>query len=96
MPPHRHAAASVTGCVLEGSIFNRMNEETVRDIAQNGTWYEAPGCHHRMFQNSSSTEKAKVIATYVVETKVVAEGGFEALTIVDEECREAHRKAMSR
>lgn len=62
-----------------------MNDEPVRVLAAGGTWYEAPGCHHRTFDNHLAAGRTTVLATYVVETEVVREGGLAALTVVDEE-----------
>lgn len=86
-PPHRHGGASVVGVVIEGAISNRMNDEPVKVIPAGEAWYEAPGCHHRVFDNHLATESTTVLATYVVDTDVVTQGGLAALTIVDEEFR---------
>ncbi len=61
-----------------------MNDDPVRVIAAGESWYEAPGCHHRVFDNHLKTEETTVVATYVVDTEVVREGGLAALTVVDE------------
>lgn len=52
------------------------------------TWYEAPGCHHKICDNYSETETATLLATFVVDTKVVEEGGYDALVQVDEEYKD--------
>lgn len=74
--------------MLEGAILNKMNDEPVKVLAAGETWYEAPGCHHRVFDNHLATEQTTVLATYVVDTDVVTEGGLAALTVVDEEFRD--------
>ncbi|KAM0795741.1 hypothetical protein BDR22DRAFT_882949 [Usnea florida] len=83
-PPHRHGGASV----VDGAVLNRVNDEPARVLTAGETWYEAPGCHHRTFDNHLTTEPTTVLATYVVDTEVVREGGLAALTIVDEEFRD--------
>ncbi|RYP13040.1 hypothetical protein DL767_010913 [Monosporascus sp. MG133] len=87
-PPHRHGGASVTGYVLEGTLLNKMNDEPTQVIAAGGSWYEAPGCHHKISDNYSATEPAKLLATFVINTEVVEEGGLAALVQVDEEYRD--------
>ncbi|KAK1770261.1 RmlC-like cupin domain-containing protein [Phialemonium atrogriseum] len=92
-PPHRHGGASVTGYVLEGTVLNKMNDEPTRVIEAGGTWYEAPGCHHKVSANVSTTEPATLLATFVVDTKVIEEGGLAALVQVDEEYRDVQLRA---
>lgn len=87
-PPHRHGGASVAAVVLEGAVFNKMNNDPTTVIETGGTWYEAPGCHHRVSANHSKTEPAKILATFVVDTEVVEDGGLAALVQVDEEYRD--------
>lgn len=71
--------------MLDGAVLNRVNDEPVKVLTAGETWYEAPGCHHRTFDNHLATERTTVLATYVVDTEVVRKGGLAALTIVDEE-----------
>lgn len=87
-PPHRHGGASVVGYVIEGTLLNKMNDSPVKVINKGETWYEAPGCHHKISDNYSETETATLLATFVVDTKVVEEGGYGALVQVDEEYRD--------
>ena len=74
--------------MLDGAILNRVDDEPVRVLTAGETWYEAPGCYHRTFDNYLATEPTTVLATYVVNTEVVREGGLAALTIIDEEFRD--------
>ena len=83
-PPHRHGGASVVGYVLDGTVLNRVNDEPVKVLEKGESWYEAPGCHHRIFDNYLATRPTTVLATYVVDTEVVRKGGLAALTVVDE------------
>jgi quercetin dioxygenase-like cupin family protein len=87
-PPHRHGGASVAAVVLEGVVLNKMNDDPMRVVETGGSWYEAPGCHHKISSNKSETEPAVIFATFVVETSVFNEGGYEALVVVDEEYRD--------
>lgn len=84
-PPHRHGGASVAGYVVQGSVLNKMNDQSIKQVEAGQSWYEAPGCYHRVSENVSKTEEAKLLATMVVETKIVEEGGMGALVILDEE-----------
>lgn len=84
-PPHRHGGASVSGFVLEGAVLIKMNDDPMSIIEKGNSWYEAPGCHHKISANHSETELAVFFATFVVETSVVEDGGYEALVVVDEE-----------
>ncbi|KAI3316551.1 cupin domain-containing protein [Xylariaceae sp. AK1471] len=87
-PPHRHGGTSVTAYVLEGTLLNKMNDEPTQVISAGGTWYEAPGCHHKLSDNYSKTEQAKLLATFIVDTQVLEEQGMNALLQVDEEYKD--------
>lgn len=45
--------------------------------------------------NASTTEQAEIIATLIVDTKV-AEGGIQAMVVLDEEYREAVAEQMKK
>ncbi|KAF2424403.1 cupin domain-containing protein [Tothia fuscella] len=87
-PPHRHAGASVSGIVTKGSGYNKMNDGPTHLLTEQETWYEAPGCHHKISANASQTEAFVLLATMVVETKVIDEGGYAALVEIDEEYKD--------
>ncbi|KAI0183830.1 RmlC-like cupin domain-containing protein [Xylaria flabelliformis] len=87
-PPHRHGGTSVTAYVLEGTLLNKMNNDPTQVISAGGTWYEAPGCHHKISDNHSKTEQAKLLATFIVDTQVLEEQGMSALLQVDEEYKD--------
>ncbi|KAL7919200.1 hypothetical protein ACQKWADRAFT_302005 [Trichoderma austrokoningii] len=84
-PPHTHAGASVSVFVTKGTVLNKMNDGPTYVIPTGGTFFEAPGCHHVTSDNFSTTEPAQVLATMVVDTKIVEEGGVAALVVVDPE-----------
>ncbi len=54
-------------------------------FAAGDTRYEAPRYHRWTFDDYLATEQTMVLATYVVDTELVGEGGVAALTVVDEE-----------
>ncbi len=84
-PPHRHGGAAIAAHVLEGTLLNKMNDEPTRVVAAGGSWYEAPGCHHKVSDNYSATEPAKLLATIVIDTQIFEEQGPAALVQMDEE-----------
>jgi len=87
-PPHRHGGASVAAVVVSGTAYNKMNNDPTLLKQAGESWYEAPGCHHKTSANASDTEPMELVATFVVETKVVEENGFGALVQVDEEYKD--------
>jgi quercetin dioxygenase-like cupin family protein len=91
-PPHRHAGASVSAYVIEGAVLNKMNDGPTQVFEQGGSWFEAPGCHHRVSDNYSATEGAKLLATLIVDTEVVEKGGIAALVEYDEEYKDIAHK----
>ena len=54
---------------------------------QGGTWFEAPGCHHRISNNASATEPATLLATMVLDSEDYEKNGMAALLQIDEEYR---------
>jgi quercetin dioxygenase-like cupin family protein len=65
-----------------------MNDSPVRVINKGESWYEAPGCHHKVSHSHSETDLATLLATFVVDTKVVEGGGYAALVQVDEKYKD--------
>jgi quercetin dioxygenase-like cupin family protein len=67
-PAHRHGQSFVVGYVLEGSIRSKVDNgnETVYHAGE--SWAEKPGAHHRMSENASSTEPAKLLAIFVADS----------------------------
>lgn len=86
-PPHRHGGCSVSAYVVSGSVFNKMNSDPMKVINATETWYEAPGCHHRISDNASKTEPAVVFASMVLDTEDLERDGMGALIQIDEEYR---------
>lgn len=86
-PPHRHGTAAVSAYVVKGTLLNKMNDDPMKVIPEAGTWYEAPGCHHRISNNASATEPATLLATLVLGTEEFERDGMGALLQIDEEWR---------
>jgi quercetin dioxygenase-like cupin family protein len=67
--PHHHAnSASIYAYVLSGSIRSQVEGEPARVYRAGESFYEAPGAHHLETLNVSSTEPAKLLAVFVVDT----------------------------
>ncbi|KAL5093686.1 hypothetical protein Trisim1_010416 [Trichoderma cf. simile WF8] len=86
-PPHRHAGASVSAFVIKGTVLSKMNDGPTEVFQEGESWFEAPGCHHKVSDNHSLTDSATLFATLVVDTEVVEKGGVAALVEYDEEYR---------
>jgi quercetin dioxygenase-like cupin family protein len=76
--------------VISGTSYNKMNCGPTQKMSTGESWYEEPGCHHVTSANASDTEPLVLLATFVVETKVLIEGGPGALVVVDEEYKDVH------
>jgi quercetin dioxygenase-like cupin family protein len=92
-PPHTHHGASVAVHVLTGTVLNKMNNAPMAVLKAGDSFFEAPGCRHRISDNASKTEEASLLATLVMETAkaealIEAQGAF-GLTLIDEEYAQA-------
>lgn len=83
-PSHRHGGATVVGLTLQGEILSGMNGNPPAVYGADQTFLEKPGCHHTVSENNSATDPAKLMAIMVVDTSVIREGGYAALTVLDE------------
>jgi len=67
--PHRHApSAFVTAYVLEGTVRSQVDDEPVRVYHAGEHFIERPGAHHRISENASKTEPARMLAIFVMDT----------------------------
>lgn len=65
---HRHAGSSfIYAHVLQGEVRSQVNEEPVRVYRAGENWFETPGSHHRVSENASATEPARLLAVFVVD-----------------------------
>jgi quercetin dioxygenase-like cupin family protein len=68
-PSHRHpASAFIYARVLEGAIRSKVNDGPERTYTVGESWTEKPGDHHQVSQNASTTEPAKLLAIFVMDT----------------------------
>jgi quercetin dioxygenase-like cupin family protein len=67
--PHHHASSAfIYAYVLSGTIQSQVDGEPARIYRAGESFYEAPGAHHLEGRNMSSTEPAKLLAVFVVDT----------------------------
>ena len=73
--------------VLKGTLYNKMNDDPMVLKKAGESWYEAPGCHHKISDNASLTESATLLATFVLDTDVFEKEGHSVLVQIDKEYR---------
>ncbi len=67
--PHHHAASAfITAYVLEGAVRSQVDDGPVRVYHAGEYFTENPGAHHRLSENASQTEPAKMLAIFVLNT----------------------------
>jgi quercetin dioxygenase-like cupin family protein len=65
-PAHSHPGA-IFAYVLEGSIVSGLNDTEARTYGAGESWYEEPGCVHRVSHNASATQKARLLVFFVTQ-----------------------------
>ncbi len=67
--PHIHAkSAFIFAYVLSGEIESQVDDGPKRVYRAGESWYETPGSIHRVSRNASTTEPAKLLAVFIVDT----------------------------
>jgi quercetin dioxygenase-like cupin family protein len=66
--PHRHGQAFVFAYVLEGSVRSEVDDKPVTTFQAGQSWTEPPGAHHVLTENTSSSDKAKLLVVFVADT----------------------------
>lgn len=66
--PHRHGAAFVYTYVLEGTVRSALDNAPARTYHQGENWVEQPGAHHVLTENTSQTDRAKLLVVFVSNT----------------------------
>ena len=78
LPSHRHAASAfIYAHVLSGEIRSQVDDGPARVYRPGETWFEKPGAHHRVSENASAIEPARLLAVLIVDA------ADERLTIPD-------------
>lgn len=68
-PAHTHAkSAFIYATVLEGSVRSSVNGSPERTYKTGESWVEEPGAFHGVSANASTTERARILAVFVVDT----------------------------
>jgi quercetin dioxygenase-like cupin family protein len=68
-PAHTHPkSAFIYATVLEGAIQSAVNDGPVVTYRKGENWSEMPGDRHNVSANASTTEPAKILAVFVVDT----------------------------
>jgi quercetin dioxygenase-like cupin family protein len=66
---HTHpVSAFIYATVLEGAIRSQVNDGPVITYRAGESWSENPGDRHRVSENASTTEPARLLAVFVVDT----------------------------
>jgi quercetin dioxygenase-like cupin family protein len=66
---HHHAkSAFIMAYVISGSIRSQVEGEPARVYHAGETWSEAPGAHHTISENASTTEPAELLAVFLLDT----------------------------
>jgi quercetin dioxygenase-like cupin family protein len=54
--------------VLSGAIRSQLDDQPARIYRTGEDWVEAPGAFHKLTENASNTEPAKLLAIFVAKT----------------------------
>jgi quercetin dioxygenase-like cupin family protein len=66
---HHHAtSAFIMAYVISGAIRSQVEGESARVYHAGETWSEAPGAHHTISENASATERAELLAVFLLDT----------------------------
>jgi quercetin dioxygenase-like cupin family protein len=76
-PSHFHPkSAFIYAHVISGAVRSQVGDEPAKVYQTGEGWYEDPGSHHKISENASTTEPAKLLAVFVGdpgETLVIPE-----------------------
>jgi quercetin dioxygenase-like cupin family protein len=77
-PAHTHPnSAFIYATVLEGAIQSQVNDGPVKTYREGESWSEFPGDHHKVSANASKTERARLLAVFVLDTNETEIATFE-------------------
>jgi quercetin dioxygenase-like cupin family protein len=66
--PHSHAkSAFIYGYVVSGAIRSQVDDEPAKVYRAGEAFYEMPGAHHKISENASDSEPARLLAVFVVD-----------------------------
>nr|WP_244621901.1 cupin domain-containing protein [Mesorhizobium albiziae] len=64
---HHPSSAFIYAYVVSGAIRSQVGDEPARVYRAGEAWFENPGSHHRVSENASDTEPARLLAVLVVD-----------------------------
>ena len=68
-PPHTHARSSfIYAYVISGALESKVNDGETHIYRAGESWSEPPGATHSISRNASTTEPAKLLAVFVLDT----------------------------
>jgi quercetin dioxygenase-like cupin family protein len=68
-PAHTHpVSAFIYATVLEGAIRSQVNDGPVKTYSAGESFSEVPGDRHGVSENASTSERARLLAVFVVDT----------------------------
>jgi quercetin dioxygenase-like cupin family protein len=66
--PHHHApSAFIYAHVLSGAVRSQVDDQPVKVYRAGESFYEMPGAHHRISENASTTEPARLLAVFITD-----------------------------
>jgi quercetin dioxygenase-like cupin family protein len=66
--PHRHAhSAFIYAYVLSGAVRSQVDDGPAQVYRAGEAWFENPGAHHRVSENASDTEPARLLAVFIID-----------------------------
>ena len=69
-PSHHHASSAfIYAYVLSGAIRSQVDDAPAKVYQTGEGFYELPGSHHRISENASNKEPARLLAIFVVDSK---------------------------
>ena len=76
--PHHHArSAFVYAYVVSGQVRSQVDDQPARVYRAGEVWFESPGAYHRVSENASDKEPARLLAV------VIADEADKQVTIPD-------------
>ena len=66
--PHHHArSAFVYAYVISGQVRSQVNDQPARVYRAGEVWFESPGAYHRVSENASDKEPARLLAVVIAD-----------------------------
>jgi quercetin dioxygenase-like cupin family protein len=66
--PHTHAKSGfIYAYVVSGAIRSQVGDEPAKVYRAGESFFEMPGAHHKISENASTTEPARLLAVFVVD-----------------------------